>query len=41
MRKFYDWPFRDRPEINGAFFAVVFFVWMTVLAWIAVTLNAP
>lgn len=25
MRKLYDWPFRDRPEVNGALFTLTLF----------------
>lgn len=36
MRKLYDWPFRGRPEINGAIFmflliGVLIAVWLIVL----------
>lgn len=35
MRKIYDWPFRDRPEVNGAFFTLVL-IGVVVMVWIVV-----
>lgn len=34
-RKLHDWPFRDRPEVNGAFFVLVL-VGVMLMVWIVV-----